>query len=290
MNNRYLIGILILFVVLISGCTKETIIIPLTTGSSSNITGGSSPGGSNGNIQFNDNGVLNGSSNFNYSKSDNKIILGKDINIFKFTGGGYVRSFISTYGTQNLFFGVNSGNDYLTGTYNLVFGSEAGAGLTTGSENLCIGYNSCGIMTEGSTNLMIGTASGSSISVGNNNILIGNTGETLVSDSSYQLMIGNYAGTPVYGGYIDLGMAYIPNNLAIGSTYMTSTSTIPYNGLIVEGYTGLGTDNPSSTLDIVGTLEVNNKVGITKNITIMKTAVTSCSLNFSGGVLFDTTC
>ena len=64
--------------------------------------------------------------------------------------------FIHSFGTGNLFVGLNAGNFTLSGASNLGIGFGSGNGLTTGYQNAFIGYQAGASYTTGLSNIAIG--------------------------------------------------------------------------------------------------------------------------------------
>lgn len=92
------------------------------------------------------------------------------------TGAIYLGSstFIHTFGTNNLFLGVGSGNLTTSGTgENTVLGHTSGANLTTGYQNTLVGYNSGNSINTGYGNTFIGRSTGTSTQDGYFNGFIG---------------------------------------------------------------------------------------------------------------------
>jgi hypothetical protein len=83
-----------------------------------------------------------------------------------------------TYGTQNLFVGLDAGNFTLGATAtgalsNLGFGREALKSVTTGQRNCCFGDVVSNLLTYGSDNTIFGTFAGSALTTANGNTAIG---------------------------------------------------------------------------------------------------------------------
>jgi hypothetical protein len=86
--------------------------------------------------------------------------------------------FIHTYGTQNLFVGLDAGNFTLGATAtgavsNLGFGREALKGVTTGQRNCCFGDVVANLLTSGSDNTLFGTFAGQNLTTANGNTAMG---------------------------------------------------------------------------------------------------------------------
>jgi len=101
--------------------------------------------------------------------------------------------YMHSYGTDNLFFGANSGNFILTATQSLCLGASTGAALTTGSYNTLISSGSGQSITSGQYNTIIGIGAAGSLLTGNFNLILeaGFTASALTSSESSNIYIQN---------------------------------------------------------------------------------------------------
>lgn len=81
--------------------------------------------------------------------------------------------FIHTFGTENVFIGLNSGNFILTGDNNIGLGRLTLGSLTTGTNNVAIGAESLTNVVDGQYNVAIGRRAGAGVISGLYNIFIG---------------------------------------------------------------------------------------------------------------------
>ena len=99
-----------------------------------------------------------------------------------------------TYGTDNLFLGISSGNYTTSGTgRNTCLGYQSGSALTTGYDNFCSGYEAGLSLQDGHGNVFIGYHAGRLNVSGFNNFCLGSyAGRDLVGSSN--VFIGSSAG------------------------------------------------------------------------------------------------
>lgn len=184
------------------------------------------------------------------------------------------RPWLHNYGLDNLFVGTDSGNFTTTGYQNTGIGYSTLFSLTTGYGNLCFGYETGGYITNGFENLLVGAgAGGIFFTSGNNMICIGKgAGNQIEKSDSFQMYIGDdgYGIPYIYGNFntYQIGIftttpgssLSILGNSSIGSSY--SALVAPTDGLIVEGFTGIGTDDPISKFTVNdGDIEVEDLNG-----------------------------
>lgn len=81
--------------------------------------------------------------------------------------------FIHTFGTENVFIGLNSGNFTLTGDNNIGLGRLTLTNSTTGTNNIAIGAESLTSILDGQYNIAIGRGAGYSATSGLYNVFIG---------------------------------------------------------------------------------------------------------------------
>lgn len=165
--------------------------------------------------------------------------------------------FIHTFGTDNTFIGVNSGNFSLTtasATKNTSLGATSLDALTTGDDNVAIGYGSLGSNTTGVDNVAIGVNSMIFNQTGSSSVAIGrlalqrNTGSynTAVGTSAFQIKGGGDYNTGIgfgalYGSVTDASTTY---NTALGAFAGASVSTGSRNTFL-GAYTDLISATPT---------------------------------------------
>lgn len=170
---------------------------------------------------------------------------------------------IHTYGTDNIFFGISSGNLTLTATTsiaigkntlsavtsateNTIIGHEAGKTLTTSSQNTFVGYGAgqrfngtfggntfigdqTGYGAVGATgynNTAVGTTAFSAFTTGNNNTAIGTGSGAAILGGSYNSLLGGDSGQALTTGNYNV---YIGHSAAEGNT--TGSNNVIIGGL-----------------------------------------------------------
>jgi hypothetical protein len=95
---------------------------------------------------------------------------------------------------------------------------------------------------------------------GDFNYSITRTSGAWTSPNFQQLQIKWNTGMILDVGNGTYGRSYVGVNdrMAIGSSYYNSNTKPPDNGLLVEGYVGIGTTNPGAALDVNGYMKNNN--------------------------------
>lgn len=188
----------------------------------------------------------------------NKLTIGDSLNSPRIaTDIIYKRSarILDFFGTDNLFFGINAGNNTLSGTLNFYFGNQSGKSTTSGSNNIYFGYQSGFSSTTANNNLGIGNYSLYSTSNnGNFNLAIGYGACYTNTTSDSNVVIGYYAGRYTAGnsntllgtraGYGVTGNVY-SHNTAIGYQSQYSITTGSYNTSLgyMSGYSNASGSN-----------------------------------------------
>ena len=96
---------------------------------------------------------------------------------------------LHTFGTENLFLGLNAGNTTNTGQYDVGIGKGAMSSLTTGRQNLCFGWQAGYYITTGWDNMIFGGYNtGHGISTGSGNTIIGANADA--TNGNYRGAIG----------------------------------------------------------------------------------------------------
>jgi len=134
------------------------------------------PGGSDGHVQYNNGGVFGGDSTFAFNDAT-KIISAQtynatdEDNILQVDGSTFIKTGLAA--NENLIIGVGAGGG--EGTANVILGEGAGSSLTTGTANFLMGKDVGSNMTSGGFNILIGEATtGASITTSGGNIFVGN--------------------------------------------------------------------------------------------------------------------
>jgi hypothetical protein len=96
---------------------------------------------------------------------------------------------LHTFGTENLFLGLNAGNTNGSGQYSVGIGTRAMFSLTTGRQNLCFGWQAGYYITSGWDNMIFGGYNtGFGISTGSGNTIIGASADA--TNGNYRGAIG----------------------------------------------------------------------------------------------------
>lgn len=138
--------------------------------------------------------------------------------------------FIHTYGTQNLFLGLNAGNFTTSGGGgNIGFGASTLASLTIGTENIIVGAGAATSLTSGSGNVAMGVGTLQGFGTGSDNVAIGYLAGQNLSSGSNNVFIGSRIGTTD-----DFTMS---NSVIIGNNYVPTDDTFDANTniLVIDG-------------------------------------------------------
>lgn len=130
-----------------------------------------------------------------------------------------------TYGTQNLFVGLEAGNFTLGATAtgaasNLGFGREALKSVTTGSRNCCFGDVVSNLLTTGNDNTIFGTFAGQVLTTGSSNTAVGKSALGANETSNRNTAIGMNALTACVGAS-NVGIGF---NAAVSLTGTAGTN------------------------------------------------------------------
>ncbi len=133
--------------------------------------------------------------------------------------------FIHTFGANNTFIGINSGNFTTTGTYNTAMGDQSLFSNTTGERNTALGIGSLYANTSGNYNTAIGNGSLSSNTVGAQNTALGNQSLSSNTEGVNNLALGYQALSNNTTG---------DNNVSTGAYSLNSNSTGGANTAVGE--------------------------------------------------------
>jgi hypothetical protein len=208
-------------------------------------------------------------------------------------------------GTGNFALGVNTLLLTTTGSNNVAIGTNAGMYIAAGtSDNMAIGYEALK-SAKSSWNTAVGAgaliAHGQIVTYGGNTG-VGRAAGVALTSGQYNTFIGTNAA--------NLGLdqnATVTESIAIGyqattqKSYQAVLGSTAITETLLRGNVGIGR-TPTAKLDVNGIINSNASIktdtnfwakgfqGIDKNMTIMKTALTTCDLNFVGGLLVATNC
>jgi hypothetical protein len=193
-----------------------------------------------------------------------------------------------TSGNSNTYIGRDAGGSNQTATTNFGLGTYSLFNHNTGNNNIGIGFDSGrrliddSPLTSSSLSIFIGNNTKALNNGNTNQIIIGHAGEGLGSNTT---TIGTTNTTQTWlGGSLTLGTRSAPSARlnVVGSDNSTSTNNILFESLngtdllsikndgttYLKGNVGIGIASPTSTFDVVGTVEFQNP-----------------STSFDGGVL-----
>ena len=200
--------------------------------------GGGSPGGTNGQVQYNNFGVFGGSSNFTFD--------GSNVNV---TG-------IATITTLN---STNATITNLTGT---------SATITNASGNVKIGIGTTALLVEGNARVTgILTVGSSSITLnGSTNVINVGTGLTLSSGGINVTGISTLNNANATQLSVTDISTFVNGPILVGTGTSTGTASQPLQvtgGAYVSGSVGIGTTTPTSKLHVVGDVRVSGIITAT---------------------------
>jgi hypothetical protein len=239
-----------------------------------NDSGGiTSPAGSDGQVQYNNEGVFGADDNYTWNKTTNILSVNGRIDLNDGGGSVFIGTDSGGYddGTdnKNVFIGNKSGSNNTEGYKCIFIGNESGRGNSTGFNNINIGDSSGKNNTIGFYNINIGNNSGiynnngdSNINIGNgagfsnksgHNMFIGVSAGTRNTDGSRNCFIGNSTGFDNTIGYDNTflgnssGIRNIEgnNNLFLG-LYSSMNNTIGNHNIIIGSHAGVNDSNANN--------------------------------------------
>ena len=220
-------------------------------------------GGLDTEIQFNNSGLLTGSSNLTF---DGTKIYNKDYILFSDEAvhiGEYSFSGLTT-GIKNTCLGYKSGMLIKEGTSNTFIGHEAGSmiGATTDDkQNVAIGNNCCRYVTSGQRNVFIGNNNAQKANIYNRNVSVGSGGfSTSITGLTFEdnVIIGYNVCKDAVSSYSDKLLIH-------------NIDCLPGNGIaLIDG------DFSTKSLTINGDLHLNQ--AIYKNVTTISGDITGYTL------------
>lgn len=152
--------------------------------------------------------------------------------IINFGGSRYV----SNYGTNNFFLGLNSGNTTLNVTFavsNSALGDASLASLTTGGANIAFGHQTLTACTTGLNNCGVGFASLNAVTSGSWNTVVGYGGLLQLTTGSYNTAIG-------LNGIATAGAGYAYTSSESSNIVIGSSGVVGDNNTIRIGTDGSG--------------------------------------------------
>ena len=214
------------------------------------------PGGTNGQVQFNDNGVFNGTANIFYQESTGNVGIGNNnpVALVHIDGSTAIGKNVTADGETALAVGngsAASGDNSLAIGFSTTALGEASTAMGSGSFAAGVGSMAIGIATA---------------SVGTGSFAVGNTVRT---DGDYAMAFGEHVNgdidhTMVFGVGNSAADRLINNygsndgSLVVGFNSNYPTIYVgPASGGSTLGNVGIGTTNPSTLLEVNGALTIN---------------------------------
>jgi len=163
----------------------------------------------------------------------------------------------------NIFVGLNSGQNNLTGVYNTAFGDLTLEALTNGTYNDAFGFSALKANTNGDFNTSFGNYSLVSNTIGGYNIAVGHAALHYNSSGYSNTAIGFYSmrnlttgssnvALGAYAGYqSSLGSSY-PVRTNIGCVFLGSTTKASNNGVDYEVVIGCGAEGRGTGTIVLG--------------------------------------
>jgi len=194
------------------------------------------------------------------------------------SANGYLALYTNTTASYNTATGSYSLYKNLTGTSNTADGYMSLTNSTTGSFNTATGYWSLYANTTGSSNVGIGVCAlklnnvrSNLVAVGDSALLFNGYGATLTIEGTQNTAIGSKTLLANTTGYQNTALGYRAgdnittgsNNIVIGANADAPSATgnnqlnigNTLYGDLANGYLGLGTTTPTTTLDVAGTIK-----------------------------------
>ncbi len=198
---------------------------------------------------------------------------------------GYQSGMVNTSGNLNAFFGSGSGRANTTGFQNSFFGGSSGQANVNGIGNSFFGMNAGEANTGGSQNAFFGSNSGTGNTTGNHNVFLGTSTGIFNSTGHRNTFLGTAAGQNNTTGVNNTGLGFRSNvgvgdlafATAIGSHAVVGASDTVVIGKIAGTYDGV--PRPADTVQIPGDLNVAGTITGTFNGTI---ATANNALNLGG--------
>ena len=180
-----------------------------------------------------------------YSTGNDNIFIG--VNSGNQVGSASYNTFVGSntgkivnVGNNNTLLGSYVGESLRYGSQNTITGSNAAVSLVSGYDNVISGYNSGFSLTTGNNNVILGTSSGKTLTSGNLNVFVGEESGLNTNASNNNTFIGGYSGLSNEDG---------ENNTYLG--YNTGNNNIFGNNNVLVGNEA-GYTNLTSNIVAVG--------------------------------------
>ncbi len=195
--------------------------------------------------------------------------------------------FLSTYGSDNVFLGDNSGNPG-GGNNNIGIGSNVFGNVVAGSLNIAIGSQSAPLLSSGTNNVLLGYSNSTAITSGASNVVIGSQAFINSSTDSNNVIIGAFV-----GGSLTSGNNTVIGALALGNV-TTGSNTICIGYLSGNNYAS--TEDSNILIGHQGVVADNNTIrigtqgaGVGQQNTCYIAGITGVSVSNLALVSIDTT-
>jgi hypothetical protein len=266
------------------------------------------------------NTALGSNALFNNTDGSNNTAIGFDTLFQNQTGinnvaMGYTSLNLNNTGYFNTATGSQSLYNNIDGYNNTAIGASALYNNTQGNDNTAIGYNAGTNITDGSNNTFLGTQSNIDSSLNTYNYSTALGYQATIDDSNQMVFGTSTEKIKIPGSYVGIGGVYNIN--ATPSYNLDVSGNINFTGSLLEGgfpysgatqwspgspassiyyslgHVGIGTDNPTNTLDVSGNLRAtgaatlnslvnNGTTTLTGNVGINTSTNPSYNLDVSG--------
>jgi len=267
----------------------------ITERSGSSGGGSGTPGGSNGDIQYNNSGSFGGSAATITAAGSENLPLGQSYEIDALNALTFPNSDITSVaiGPSALL------SQNATGSHNIAIGQYAGTALTSGVNNVAVGYSALATCSSGGSNVAIGLQA-LNLSTSNGNVGIGQGTLSALGTGGNNVGIGSSAGNSLTGGAsnIFIGAGSQPlaatdsNEIVIGvdttgngSNTVTigtsvTTSSLFYGTLLING-TDTGLSRISAGVIGVGNGTAGSTAGTLQASTVTAATVVATTVYYA---------
>lgn len=184
--------------------------------------------GANGQVIFNDGGVLAGDAGLIYDKATDKLTVGTNVDIWRGLSNA----------VSNVAVGSSTLANTTTGTNNTALGYLAGQRVTTGASNTAVGSNALnGNPVSGGSNVAVGFQSLVANTSGSNNIAVGANSLYSTTNATGSVAVGHNAGVSSNGNY-NTYLGYAVAAVATSATNCVAIGVDSFSGAAGRAHTG----------------------------------------------------